>query len=144
MCSWCHYQRSCLSPPQDSPQPPMYPGFHHTNPGTPRPQRPDKRDLTDQTLSRGPDPGSSSFLARTWLPPGHSRWGWGLDLSALPFLPVCPSPSGAASSLQNAPGVWALPSPQEAPLGLIRYVLCYSNLLLGLGAPRIWAVAAQG
>lgn len=112
------------------------------------PQTPEAwhRDLTGQTLRRGSDPGSSSFPTRPWLPPGHSRWGWGLDLSASPFLPAHPPPSGAASSLQNAPGTWALPSPWEASLGLRKCVPCYSNLLpglrpqnLGCGSPRLRA-----
>lgn len=111
---------------------PSIPWLSPTHAAAPRAQR----DLTDQTPSPGSDLGSSSFPARPWLSPGHSRWGWGLDLSTLPFLPVHPSPSGAADSLQNAPGIWALPSAQEAPLGLIKCVPCYSNLLLSLGAPE--------
>lgn len=80
--------------------------------------------------------------ARPWLSPGHSRWGWALDPSALAFLPVHPSPSGAASSMRTAQGVWAVSSPWEVPLGLIRCVPCHSDL--GAPEPGLWQPKAEG
>lgn len=85
-----------------SPQPPVDRGLYPSHPSVCRPQN----------LVRGPDRWNTEsglnprfkFAARLWLPPGHSRWGWGLDLSILPSLPVRLSPSGVTRSLQEAPG----------------------------------------
>lgn len=119
-----------LSPsPRELWLPPLPPWFSQT-------QEAWQKDLRYQILSQGSTP-SSSFLPGVGCPQGTA--GGDIVLTSL----LCPSPFGAASSLQEALIMWALPSPCVDTHRA--HKICHTLLKFapGFEDSRTWAMAAQ-